>query len=314
MASKKSDEQIVILTLKDINADFAWNARSGNWLADEGTPDDENSGEHTFAGLVKSIKSRGQDTAIVVRPKGKKYEVTAGFRRFAALSAIAKETNNPAYPVKAIIKNQNDVEARAENIRENTARDDLKGPDLAWSLHELFKLQTAAGAAPTDSALAEEIGKSQPYVSKLLRIMKGVTTKVTDQWRASKVAISINEMAGLVGKPKAEQEEEFKRLVDSKGGAAGGQGAGGGQGAWLDAAKKKAAGLGELIGRLSKNDLIDDSNLDFDVSLDYMMKVNKKANARQRAAIAKAMQKGYDDELKAKDEPAADSEDDDSEE
>lgn len=319
MASKKSavtEEQYITIPAKDIIADFVWNARSGDFRQDEGTPDDENKGEHSFQNLIKSIKARGQDTAVTVRPSKKagKYELTAGFRRYAAIMEIGKETNNPNITIKAVVKKQNEAEARSENIRENTARDDLKGPDLAWAVHELYKLESAGGGAPSDSSLAEEIGRSQPYVSKLLRIMKGVSVKVTDQWRASRVPVTINEMHGLIDLPKAEQEAEFKRIIDSKGGVAGGQGAGGGQNAWFDSAKKKAAGLGELIGRLAKNSLIDDSNLDFDVSLDYMMKVNKKATARQRAAIAKAMQKGYDDELKAKDKEAASDEDDDSEE
>jgi ParB/RepB/Spo0J family partition protein len=319
MASKKSGteaEQIVTLALKDIIADFAWNARSGDWRADSGTPDDENKGEHTFENLVKSIQARGQDTPVTVRPSKKagKYELTAGFRRYAAIAKIGELTKNPNVTIKAVVKKQNDAEARAENIRENTARDELKGPDLAWSVHELWKLQAAGGAAPSDSAIADEIGKSQPYVSKLLRIMKGVTTKVTDQWRASRVAITVNEMASLVGKDKAEQEAEFKRIVESKGGAAGGQGAGGGQNAWFDAAKKKAETLGALFGKLEKNELIDTSGLSFDTHLDYLMKVNKKATARQRASIAKAAQKGYDDALNAKDEPKGDESDDDAEE
>lgn len=321
MASKKSvssgiEEAIVNIPVKDIFADFPWNARSGDWRADEGTPDDENKGEHTFKNLVKSIKARGQDTAVTVRPSRKagKFDLTAGFRRYAAILEIAKETNNPNASIKAVVKKQNDAEARAENIRENTARDELKGPDLAWALHELYKLQTAGGGAPSDSALADEIGKSQPYVSKLLRIMKGVTTKVTDQWRSSRVPVTINEMASLIGKDKAEQEAEFKRIIESKGDATGGQGAGGGQGAWLEAAKKKAGMLGALFGKLEKNELIDTAGLSFDTHLDYLMKVNVKATARQRAQVAKAAQKAYEDALNAKDEPASEEAEDDSEE
>lgn len=296
MATKKL-ESISEIPLKDIIANFEWNARSGDFRADAGGEDDE----QTFEGLVNSIKSRGQDTAVTVRPKGKKFELTAGFRRYAAISRIAEETKNPNATIKAIVKNQNDIEARSENIRENTARDDLKGPDLAWSVHQLYTLQTAASSTPpTDSALAEEIGMSQPYISKLLRIMKGVTTKVTDQWRNSKVAVSVNDMVTLIGKPKNEQEEEFKRLVDSKGGVSGGQGAHSGT-AWLDSAKKKAADIGSLFGKLEKEELIDTAGLSFDTHIDFLIKVNKKATARHRAQIAKAAQKAYDTALNAED-------------
>jgi len=296
MASKVAEKYIDI-PLKDIVADFAWNARSGDFKADSGGKEDE----HNFGDLVKSMKQRGQDTPVVVRPKGKKFSLTAGFRRFAALSQIAEETKNPSLTIKAVVKDQSDAAARAENIVENTARDDLKGPDLAWACHQLYVLEKTNGNELTDSALAEMVGKSQPYVSKLLRIMKGVTTKVTDAWRSSKVAVTVNDMNGLVSVAKNEQEAEFKRILESKGGATGGQGAGGGQGAWLESAKKKAASIGELMGRLEKNELIDTSGLAFDTHLDLCLKVNAKATARQRAQIAKAATKAYEEALAASD-------------
>jgi hypothetical protein len=101
-------------------------------------------------------------------------------------------------------------------------------------------------------------------------------------------------------------------LLESKGNVQGGQGAHSGT-AWLDAAKKKAASLGELFGRLEKNELIDTSGLSFETHLDLLMKVNKKATARQKASISKAAQKAYDEALNAVDAPEAE-DDDDSEE
>jgi ParB/RepB/Spo0J family partition protein len=299
MATKKN-EQYIDIPLKDIVADFAWNARSGDFKADTGGKEEE----HNFGDLVKSMKQRGQDTPIVVRPKGKKFSLTAGFRRYAAMMQIAEETKNPNLTIKAVVKDQTEAAARAENIVENTARDDLKGPDLAWAVHQLFVLEQTGGNTLTDSAMAEMVGKSQPYISKLLRIMKGVTTKVTDAWRSSKIAVTVNDMNSLVSVAKGEQEAEFKRILESKGGAAGGQGAHSGN-AWLDSAKKKAADIGTLLGRLEKQELIDTSGLAFDTHLDLCLKVNKKANARQRAQIAKAATKAYEDALAASDAPEA---------
>jgi ParB/RepB/Spo0J family partition protein len=299
MASKKL-ESIVEIPLKQIDANFSWNARSGDFTADSGGKDEE----HNFEQLVESLKARGQDTPVTVRPKGRRFELTAGFRRYAALSRLAKENDNPNATIKAVVKSQSDVEARSENIRENTARDDLKGPDLAWALHQLYILQTEAGEKPTDSSLANEVGKSQPYVSKLMRIMLGVSTKITDQWRASKVAITVNDMASLVGKPKEEQTEEFKKLLEAKAGTASGAGAHSGN-AWLDAAKKKAESLGTLFGRLEKLGKIDTTNLTFDNDLDLLMKVNGKANSRQRSQISKAAQKAYETAIDAE-EPSED--------
>jgi len=305
MATKKN-EQYIDIPLKDIVADFGWNARSGDFKADTGGKDEE----HNFKDLVNSMKQRGQDTAVVVRPKGKKFSLTAGFRRYAALLEIAEETKNPNLTIKAVVKDQTDAAARAENIVENTARDDLKGPDLAWAVHQLYVLEKTGGKEMTDSAMAEMVGKSQPYISKLLRIMKGVTTKVTDAWRSSKIAVTVNDMNSLVSVAKAEQEAEFKRILESKGGAAGGQGAHSGT-AWLDSAKKKAADIGALLGKLEKNELIDTSGLAFDTHLDLCLKVNKKANARQRTQIAKAATKAYEEALQPSDAP--DAADDDSE-
>ena len=301
MAAKKTAdvEQIQLIPLKDIIADPAFNSRSGDFTADKGAEEDND-----FDALVESLKTRGQDEAVKVTPKGKKFFLVAGFRRFAALSKIAEEKKDPNATIKAISKEMDSVEMRSLNLRENTSRDQLKGADLAWAIHDLWKAM--GGKETSDVAVAKEIGLSQPYVSRLLRIMRGVTTKVTDMWRGSPVKVSTGDMETLLKFETGEQLEAYKRLLGKKQDPSEK-----GPNAWVDSQKKMAAKFAAFLGKLEKAELIDTANLKFGEHIDYILKINKKANARQRSAIIKAAETAYQEALTAEEEVE---EDDDSEE
>jgi ParB/RepB/Spo0J family partition protein len=295
--AKNVSEQISLILLKDIVVDPAFNGRSGDFTADAGDEEKNN-----FDDLVESIKMRGQDEAVRVVPKGKKFFLVAGFRRFAAISKIAEEKGDPNATIKAISKDMTSVEMRSLNLRENTARDQLKGADLAWSIHDLWKQM--GGKETSDVAVAKEIGLSQPYVSRLLRIMREVVTKVTDAWRVSPVKVSTGEMETLCKVPKDQQMDAYKKLLGKKG-----EQSEKGPNAWVDSAKKNAAKVASLLGKLEKNELIDTEGLSFADHIDYVVKIKKGANAKQRSAIIKAAQTAYEEALTAEEETEEDSED-----
>jgi ParB/RepB/Spo0J family partition protein len=291
MAAKKNEvDQIILIPLKDIIADPAFNSRSGDFTADKGGEEDND-----FDALVESLKTRGQDEAVKVTPKGKKFFLVAGFRRFAALSKIADEKKDPNATIKAISKEMDTVEMRSLNLRENTSRDQLKGADLAWAIHDLWKAM--GGKETSDVAVAKEIGLSQPYVSRLLRIMRGVTTKVTDMWRGSPVKVSTGDMETLLKFENSEQLDAYKRLLEKKK-----EPSEKGPNAWVDSCKKNAARVAALLGKLEKNELIDTEGLKFADHIDFLVKINSKANARQRSSIIKAAENAYQEALTAEDE------------
>lgn len=299
-------DKVLHIPLKDIVADMSWNVRSGDWAASmgaDGETDDRKA--HDFNDLMRSIETKGQDTPVTVRPKGKKFELIVGFRRFAALSKIAEKSKDREATIKAIVKNLSDVEARSENIRENTGREDLEGPDLAFGVFELYKGRSANGAEVSSVAIANEISMNQSYVAKLLRIMQKGDPKVTKSWREAPVQLSVNEMDRITKLEKDEQEKAYKEATKAKGDTGGT-----GRGMWVDAAKRKAASLGALLGKLEREEKIDASNLDFLQDLDLLMKVNKDATPAQRKQIAKAAEEAWN-EAKTADPEAEEDEDSD---
>ncbi len=87
--------------------------------------------DETITELADSIKQHGLLSPIIIRPKGKKYEIIAGERRYkAAEQAGLKE-------VPAIIKKASDRDSKIISLIENIQREDLNDIDRATALSEL---------------------------------------------------------------------------------------------------------------------------------------------------------------------------------
>jgi ParB family chromosome partitioning protein len=87
--------------------------------------------EETISELADSIRQHGLLSPIIIRPRGRKYEIIAGERRYkAAVQAGLKE-------VPAIIKKASDKESRVISLIENIQREDLNDIDRASALSEL---------------------------------------------------------------------------------------------------------------------------------------------------------------------------------
>ncbi len=76
--------------------------------------------EHKQKELAESIKRDGLIEPIVVRRKGRRYEIIAGERRFRAVRDFTEMKTIPAQIVKAT-----DLEARRISAAENLQREDL---------------------------------------------------------------------------------------------------------------------------------------------------------------------------------------------
>ena len=84
--------------------------------------------------LARSIKERGVLEPIVVRPRGSKYEIVMGERRYRA-SIIAGLAQVPA-----IVRELSDEEARADGLVENFQREDLNPVERSGAIKELLDL------------------------------------------------------------------------------------------------------------------------------------------------------------------------------
>ena len=85
----------------------------------------------TIQELANSIKEQGVISPIMVRPKGRKYEIIAGERRYkAAIKAGLRE-------IPALIRKVSNGDARIISLIENIQREDLNDIDRASALREI---------------------------------------------------------------------------------------------------------------------------------------------------------------------------------
>jgi ParB/RepB/Spo0J family partition protein len=211
--TKINPNQIYDVDPQKIWADFKWNSRSPDF---EGVEDLETETK-TFEALVESIRVNGQKEAVVLMPltgeqkadkkcpAGAEYFLVAGFRRLAAVTKIGGR------PVRAIIELLDPAQARVRNLAENTARDNLSGADLAWGCYQL----TQQGMQDKDIAAA--IGKSQPYVSKLTKIMGSLPKELRKAWRDARQPIPVMSLYEMVTSIAPEKYgEAFEALTQAR--------------------------------------------------------------------------------------------------
>ena len=128
--------------------------------------------------LANSIKEHGVFNPILVRKSVVGYELIAGERRLRA-SKLAKMNDIPA-----IIVDFNDTQMMEISILENIQREDLSPLEEAKAYQQLIEKLNY-----TQEKLAERIGKSRPYITNSLRLLKLHTGKLTNGHARALLAI-----------------------------------------------------------------------------------------------------------------------------
>lgn len=289
MASEK--QQVVhLIPIKDIVVDQAWNARSGAYNVDSSEEDG------AYKDLKESIKLRGLEQPIVVRPVKGKMHVVAGFRRLQACTEIAADAQIKDATIKCFVEELDELGARLRNISENSGRGKLRGADLSFALGDAKAKLQAANAYTTDDAMFASVGVNQSYGSKLVRIVQNTKAQVFKKWRDSvgNVQLTVPEMVEVSRAPKERQDEAYETAVRGKQPA----GTKDKKLAAVNAACKQAHKIGKLLGKLEKQDLISTDNLDFPAHIAYVVKLKSDFTAKQTEKVAKAAQDGYEQGMK----------------
>lgn len=245
--------EIIEAPLSDIDKDSYENQRSGDWGKGD-TDISEAQHSSSFKELVDSIRDVGLKDAVTVRPhpnaKSKfKYQLIKGFRRFGAIETLASENEIKRPVIKVVVKDLNDLEAFDEHVTENTARDNLKGPDLGFAAFKMLQLRRSMGESPSNAEIARRMGKHQGYINDLIGIIeKGPAVAV--KWRNSPVQLSVNEMKSIVKlKTPEEQDAQYDKVLKRSSGESD-------DNAWVQLAADKAARGAAFLGRLQKEGLI----------------------------------------------------------
>ena len=117
--------------------------------------------EEKIEELSKSIKEHGIIQPIVVRKKGKSYEIVAGERRWRAArkAELAK--------VPCLIRELSDEQNMLIAIIENIQREDLNPVEEAEGLNQMI-----VTFGMTQEQISKSVGKSRPYIANSLRLLK----------------------------------------------------------------------------------------------------------------------------------------------
>jgi uncharacterized ParB-like nuclease family protein len=314
-----TQEKIIEIPLNKIVVDYGWNSRSGvdklQLSKKEGEPPPGESGiteENEFHSLADSIARVGQEDPIDVVAKGDKFFVVTGFRRMRALTLLAERDGKKDAVVKAVIKTFTPFEARLRNIRENTARRKLTGPDTARALVEARKLCQEEKREFTIGELAATLGIGRPYASRLFQIEDKVQPAILRKWHNGNVEVGVNEMERISAMKPEKQEKAFDAVSRIKGSST--------KSNWVVKAEREAIKVGAFLGHLEYLGLISTEELDFNKHAEVLVKMGvgeKKPTGPQRAKIVKALDAAYQAALsgpKTEDEDENEDEDEDEDE
>jgi ParB family chromosome partitioning protein len=116
--------------------------------------------------LANSIKAEGLIQPIVVRQKGKQFELIAGERRFRAFKQLGRET------IAARIIEASDASSATLALIENLQRENLNPIDEALGYASLLR-----DFDLTQEAAAERVGKSRAGVANALRLL-GLSSEI----------------------------------------------------------------------------------------------------------------------------------------
>ncbi len=122
--------------------------------------------------LARSVEREGLINPLTVRPAaGGGYELLAGERRFRALSLLAARNGAPAMRVPVVVKQVDDLQARAITARENLDREDLSRWETALAYRHVAEvLREERGEDPGYEALADYIGRAVGVVHEYMTI------------------------------------------------------------------------------------------------------------------------------------------------
>lgn len=149
--------------------------------------------------LARSIQSEGLLQPIVVRAKGKQFELIAGERRFRAFEYL-KQKSIPARIIQA-----SDASSAALALIENLQRENLNPIDEAMGYASLVR-----DFDLTQEAAAERVGKGRATVANALRLLS-LGTEI--QGFLSRRLISTGHAKVLLGLESEEQRKLLARAV-----------------------------------------------------------------------------------------------------
>lgn len=115
--------------------------------------------EQTIESLAQSIGTQGVLEPLIVRPRGEKYEIVCGERRYRAAKVAALSE------LPCLVRELSDEQVLDIQIHENLHREDIHAMDEAYA-YQFLKVKLACDA----KELALRVGKPEGYVLNRLKL------------------------------------------------------------------------------------------------------------------------------------------------
>ncbi len=141
--------------------------------------------EASLEELAASIAARGMIQPVIVRPKGTRYQLVAGERRWRAAQKAR------LHEIPALVRELTDREVMALALIENLQREDLNPVEEARAYQRL-----ADEEGMTQAEIARMVEKSRSHIANIQRLL-GLPTAVLDLVEVGK--LSMGHARALVG-------------------------------------------------------------------------------------------------------------------
>jgi ParB family chromosome partitioning protein len=113
--------------------------------------------------LIESVRRHGIIEPITVTPDGDNYLILTGHRRFRAAKAVGLAE------IEVLVREPDDTTTRRfKSLISNIQREDIGAVELAETLRALLD----SGAVATQRELARQVGKSEQWMSGMMRILE----------------------------------------------------------------------------------------------------------------------------------------------
>ena len=153
--------------------------------------------------LEESIRQSGVIQPLIVRKKGRQYEIVAGERRWRAAKAAGLDQ------VPVVVRDYDDAAMMEVALVENMQRSDLDPMEEARGIQHLM-----ASLQLTQEEAARKLGKSRAAVANALRLLK-LPPEVAEMVSTGK--LSVGQIRPLLGLEKPEQAVELARRAAAGG-------------------------------------------------------------------------------------------------
>lgn len=136
-------------------------------------PDNERKTFRNMDDMIESVRRYGIVEPITVTPDGDNYRILTGHRRFRAAKAVGLAE------VEILVREPEDHSTRRfKSLISNIQRENIGAVELA----ETFRALLDSDAVPTQRELARMVGKSEQWVSGMMRILE-LPARIQEQLR-----------------------------------------------------------------------------------------------------------------------------------